>query len=61
MRYTLLFALLFGSSMLTAQAASTAAPDLKGFGTETVAGSGGKIIRVTKTPIPLAATARGIG
>ncbi|UUE09631.1 right-handed parallel beta-helix repeat-containing protein [Dickeya zeae] len=47
MRHTLLFTLLFSTCMLTAQAASTAAPDLKGFGTETVAGSGGKVIRVT--------------
>ncbi|GAB7205246.1 hypothetical protein OS21_17360 [Dickeya oryzae] len=47
MRHTLLFTLLFSTCVLTAQAASTAASDLKGFGTETVAGSGGKVIRVT--------------
>ncbi|WP_192456555.1 pectate lyase family protein [Musicola keenii] len=47
MKRNLLFAVLFGASVLSAQAASTAAPDLKGFGTDTVAGSGGKIIRVT--------------
>ncbi|SLM64881.1 MULTISPECIES: pectate lyase PelZ [Dickeya] len=55
MKLTLLSALLFSATVLSAQAASTAAPDLKGFGTETVAGSGGKIIRVTS----LASTGAG--
>ncbi|WJV66579.1 right-handed parallel beta-helix repeat-containing protein [Pectobacteriaceae bacterium CE70] len=47
MKCDLLFAVLFGACVLAANAATTAAPDLKGFGTDTVAGSGGKIIRVT--------------
>ncbi|KHT24374.1 pectate lyase PelZ [Pectobacterium carotovorum] len=53
MKRSLLFAALFSTGLVfsvgipMASAATPAAPELKGFGTDTIAGSGGRIIRVT--------------
>ncbi len=53
MKRSLLFAALLSTGLVfsvgvpMASAATPAAPELKGFGTDTVAGSGGRIIRVT--------------